>query len=158
MFPKLKDESQPGDKSASRLNDARRILAALQTSSTRTISASTSVKVFDDIKKLKTEALRSKSVDNLFQAAGQAVSDNPTWAALVDELDSCSKNLKKKMPEIQKQAQSRIEYQAGIRRAMDRETMRAEHDRIRGVLMRGGIGPPQIMRDRYDELSRHLGV
>ena len=64
---------------------------------------------------------------------------------------------RRKMPEIQKQAQSRIEYGAGIRRAMDRETMRAEHSRIKGVLMRGGIGPPQVMRDRYEELSRHLG-
>ena len=64
---------------------------------------------------------------------------------------------RRKMPEIQKQAQSRIDYQAGTGRAMDRETMRAEHDRIRGVLARGGIGPPQVMRDRYDELSRHLG-
>ena len=64
---------------------------------------------------------------------------------------------RRKLPEISKQAQSRIEYGAGIRRAMDRETMRAEHDRIRGVLARGGIGPPQVMRDRYDELSRHLG-
>jgi hypothetical protein len=64
---------------------------------------------------------------------------------------------RRKMPEIQKQAQSRIDYGAGIRRAMDRETMRAEHSRIKGVLMRGGIGPPQVMRDRYEELSRHLG-
>ena len=64
---------------------------------------------------------------------------------------------RRKMPEIQKQAQSRIDYGAGIRRAMDRETMRAEHSRIKGVLMPGGIGPSQVMRDRYEELSRHLG-
>ena len=64
---------------------------------------------------------------------------------------------RRKMPEIQKQAQSRIDYGAGIRRAMDMANFRAEHDRIRGVLARGGIGPPQVMRDRYDELSRHLG-
>ena len=65
---------------------------------------------------------------------------------------------RRKMPEIQKAAQSRIDYQAGIRRAMDRETMRAEHSRIKGVLMRGGAAPPQVMRDRYDELARHLRV
>ena len=65
---------------------------------------------------------------------------------------------RRKLPEIQKQAQSRIEYGAGIRRAMDRETMRAEHSRIKGVLMRGGAAPPQVMRDRYDELARHLRV
>ena len=64
---------------------------------------------------------------------------------------------RRKLPEIQKAAQSRIAYGEGIRRAMDRDTMRAERDRIKGVLMRGGSAPPQVMRDRYDELSRHLG-
>ena len=64
---------------------------------------------------------------------------------------------RRKMPEIQKQAQSRIDYQAGWRRAAETATMAAEHHRIRGVLARGGIGPPQVMRDRYDELSRQLG-
>ena len=64
---------------------------------------------------------------------------------------------RRKMPEIQKQSQSRIEYQAGIRRAMDRESMRAEHSRIKGVLSRAGVAPPAIMRARYEELSLHLG-
>ena len=64
---------------------------------------------------------------------------------------------RRRLPNIQKSMVSRIQYQGDIRRAMDRETMRAEHTRIRGILAKGGIGPPQIMRDRYEELSRQLG-
>ena len=64
---------------------------------------------------------------------------------------------RRRLPNIQKSMVSRIAYQGDLRRAMDRETMRAEHTRIRGILAKGGIGPPQIMRDRYEELSRQLG-
>ena len=64
---------------------------------------------------------------------------------------------RRRLPNIQKSMVSRIQYQGDLRRAMDRETMRAEHTRIRGILARGGVGPPQVMRDRYEELSRHLG-
>ena len=64
---------------------------------------------------------------------------------------------RKRLPNIQKSMVSRIAYQGDLRRAMDRETMRAEHTRIRGILAKGGVGPPQIMRDRYEELSRQLG-
>ena len=64
---------------------------------------------------------------------------------------------RRRLPNIQKSMVSRIAYQGDLRRAMDRETMRAEHTRIRGILAKGGVGPPQIMRDRYEELSRQLG-
>ena len=64
---------------------------------------------------------------------------------------------RKKLPDIQKSMVSRIQYQGDLRRAMDRETQRAEHTRIRGILARGGTTSPQLMRDRYEELSRHLG-
>ena len=64
---------------------------------------------------------------------------------------------RKKLPDIQKSMVSRIQYLGDLRRAMDRETQRAEHTRIRGILARGGIVSPQLMRDRYEELSRHLG-
>ena len=64
---------------------------------------------------------------------------------------------RRRLPNIQKSMVSRIAYQGDLRRAMDRETMRAEHTRIRGILAKGGNAPPQIMRDRYEELSRTLG-
>ncbi len=64
---------------------------------------------------------------------------------------------RRRLPNIQKSMVSRIQYQGDLRRAMERETMRAEHTRISGVMARGGIGPPSVMRDRYEELSRHLG-
>ena len=64
---------------------------------------------------------------------------------------------RKKLPDIQKSMVSRIQYQGDLRRAMDRETQRAEHTRIRGILARGGVTSPQQMPDRYEELSRHLG-
>ena len=63
---------------------------------------------------------------------------------------------RKRLPDVQKSMVSRIQYLADIRRAMDRETMRADHTRMRGLLARGGTAAPSIMRDRYEELSRQL--
>ena len=50
---------------------------------------------------------------------------------------------RKKLPDIQKSMVSRIAYMSDMRRAMDRETMRAEHTRIRGILVKRGIGRPR---------------
>ena len=64
---------------------------------------------------------------------------------------------RKRGTQIQKSMVSKIQYAGDMRRAMDRETMRAEHTRIRGILAKGGTAIPSVMRDRYDELSKHLG-
>ena len=52
---------------------------------------------------------------------------------------------------------SSIQYQADVRRQIDAETMRAEHTRIRGQLSKAGAWHPQVMRDRYGELTKALG-
>ena len=65
---------------------------------------------------------------------------------------------RKRGAEIRKSMVSRIEYMGDLRRAMDRETMRAEHTRIRGILAKGGTAIPSVMRDRYEELSKNIGI
>ncbi len=63
---------------------------------------------------------------------------------------------RRKGPEIQKTMMSRIEYQAGLRRAMDRETMRGERSRLEGVLHKGALPNPRAARDRWEELEKQL--
>ena len=64
---------------------------------------------------------------------------------------------KRRAVELNKSMVSSIQYQADIRRQIDTENARAEHTRIRGQLHKMGSWHPQMMRDRYDELSSFLG-
>ncbi len=59
--------------------------------------------------------------------------------------------------ELNKSMVSSIQYQADVRRQIDTENARAEHTRIRGHLLKMGSWHPQVMRDRYDELTKALG-
>ena len=63
---------------------------------------------------------------------------------------------RRKRAEINKSIVSNIQYQADMRRSIDREIMKAEHTRIKGVLSHAGARHPQIVRDRYEELTRAL--
>ncbi len=63
---------------------------------------------------------------------------------------------RRKRVEINKSIVSNIQYQADMRRSIDREIMKAEHTRIKGVLSHAGARHPQIVRDRYEELTRAL--
>ena len=63
---------------------------------------------------------------------------------------------RRKGAEVQKSMVSKIQHQASLRRAMDRETMRGERARIEGVLARGSLPNPRLMRDRWEELSKQL--
>ena len=58
--------------------------------------------------------------------------------------------------EINRSMVSSIQYQADIRRQIEAETMRAERARIQGQLSKAGAWHPQVMRDRYDELTKAL--
>ena len=64
---------------------------------------------------------------------------------------------RRKRVDLNRSMVSAIQYQADWRRAIDRETMRAEHTRIRGQLA-SAAWHPQVMRDRYEEMTRELGV
>ena len=59
--------------------------------------------------------------------------------------------------EILKTHNDRIQYQASIRRHMDRENMRSERDRLQGIMARGGLLSPELMRARYEHLKESLG-
>ena len=64
---------------------------------------------------------------------------------------------RRKRVEIHKSQQDNIAYQAAIRRQVDRENMRSERMRLRGLMQRsGGAATQQIIRDRYDELEKAL--
>ena len=63
---------------------------------------------------------------------------------------------RRKGAEVQKSMVSKIQHQASLRRAVDRETMRGERARIEGVLARGSLPNPRLMRDRWEELSKQL--
>ena len=65
--------------------------------------------------------------------------------------------LHRKRVELNRSMVSSIQYQADLRRQIERETMRAERDRIKGHLSKMGAWHPQVMRDRYQELQRALG-
>ena len=59
--------------------------------------------------------------------------------------------------EILKARNDRIRYQASIRRHMDRENMRSERDRLQGIMARGGLLSPELLRARYEHLRESLG-
>ena len=58
---------------------------------------------------------------------------------------------------LNKSMVSHIQYQGDIRRQIDRDMDRAERSRIQGQLSKAGAWHPQLMRDRYEELTRNVG-
>ena len=76
-----------------------------------------------------------------------------THLALLKKLEKRRRNV----VEQNRSNVSAIQYQAAVRQSIDMATMRAEHTRIRGQLSKVGAWHPQVMRDRYEELTRVLG-
>ncbi len=65
---------------------------------------------------------------------------------------------RRKRVELHKSQQDNIQYQAAIRRQVERENLRAERTRLQGLLSRsGGPATQQMIRDRYDEITKYLG-
>ena len=64
---------------------------------------------------------------------------------------------RRKKVEIQKSMVDNIQYHANMRASIDREVMRAEKDRIQGMLQKPNISNPMLMRHRYEELKKALG-
>ena len=58
---------------------------------------------------------------------------------------------------LNKSMVSHIQYQGDIRRQIDRDMDRAERSRIQGQLSKAGSWHPQLMRDRYEELTKKVG-
>ena len=58
---------------------------------------------------------------------------------------------------LNKSMVSHIQYQGDIRRQIDRDMDRAERTRIQGQLSKAGSWHPQLMRDRYEELTKKVG-
>ncbi len=57
---------------------------------------------------------------------------------------------------LNKSMVSHIQYMGDIRRQIDRDMDRAERSRIKGQLSKAGSWHPQLMRDRYEELTRNV--
>ena len=57
---------------------------------------------------------------------------------------------------LNKSMVSHIQYQGDIRRQIDRDMDRAERSRIQGQLSKAGSWHPQLMRDRYEELTKNV--
>ena len=64
---------------------------------------------------------------------------------------------RRKRVDVLKAHNDRIAYQASIRRHMEREQMRSERDRLQGIMARGGLLSPELMRARYEHLRDSLG-
>ena len=64
---------------------------------------------------------------------------------------------KRRRVEINKSMVSHVQLQADIRRQVDMMNMRAERTRIEGQLRSTSAWRPQVMRDRYEELTKALG-
>ena len=74
---------------------------------------------------------------------------------MLDVLKALEKRRRKRV-EINRSMVSHIQYQADMRRSIDREIMKAERFRLKGVLAHAGAWHPQVARDRYEELTRAL--
>ena len=64
---------------------------------------------------------------------------------------------RRKGAELNKSMVSHVQYMADVRRQIDRDMDRAERSRIQGQLSKAGSWHPQLMRDRYEELTRNVG-
>ena len=74
----------------------------------------------------------------------------------LDVLKELEKRRRKRVV-LHKSQQDNIQYQAQLRRQWDREINRAEHTRLQGMLSRAGPATQQVIRDRYDELTKAIG-
>ena len=75
----------------------------------------------------------------------------------LDVLKQLEKRRRKRV-EIHKSLQDNIQYHAQLRRQVDRDNMRAERTRLQGLLTKsGGPATQQMIRDRYEELTKALG-
>jgi len=74
----------------------------------------------------------------------------------LDVLKELEKRRRKRV-ELHKSQQDNIQYQAQLRRQWDREINRAERTRLQGLLSKAGPATQQVIRDRYDELTKALG-
>ncbi len=75
----------------------------------------------------------------------------------LDVLKQLEKRRRKRV-EIHKSQQDNIQYHAAIRRQVDRENLRAERTRLQGLITKsGGPATQQMIRDRYEELTKALG-
>ena len=74
----------------------------------------------------------------------------------LDVLKELEKRRRKRVV-LHKSQQDNIQYQAQLRKQWDREINRAEHTRLQGLLSKAGPATQQVIRDRYDELTKALG-
>ena len=74
----------------------------------------------------------------------------------LDVLKELEKRRRKRVV-LHKSQQDNIQYQAQLRRQWDREINRAELTRLQGLLSKAGPATQQVIRDRYDELTKALG-
>ena len=74
----------------------------------------------------------------------------------LDVLKELEKRRRKRVV-LHKSQQDNIQYQAQLRRQWDREFNRAERTRLQGLLSKAGPATQQVIRDRYDELTKALG-
>ena len=58
---------------------------------------------------------------------------------------------------LNKSMVSHIQYMGDVRRQIDRDMDRAERSRIQGQLSKASSWHPQLMRDRYEELTKKVG-
>ncbi len=74
----------------------------------------------------------------------------------LDVLKELEKRRRKRVV-LHKSQQDNIQYQAQLRKQWDREINRAERTRLQGLLSKAGPATQQVIRDRYDELTKALG-
>ena len=74
----------------------------------------------------------------------------------VEVLKQLEKRRRKKV-QINKSMVDSIQYHAAMRASIDRENMRAERDRLQGLLSKTNLAMPMLIRHRYEELEKALG-
>ena len=74
----------------------------------------------------------------------------------VEVLKQLEKRRRKKV-QINKSMVDSIQYHAQMRANIDRENMRAEKDRLQGLLSKTNLAMPMLIRHRYEELEKALG-
>ena len=86
----------------------------------------------------------------------RAIAPPASLAPLTLSLAKAVAERRKRLPEIAKDSASRVQYEGSIRRATELATMRAERDRLKGLLSRPGLSHPDVLRQRFSELESSL--
>eukprot|EP00959_Pyramimonas_sp_CCMP1952_P025907 543967-Pyramimonas_sp.AAC.1 len=92
------------------MQDTKKVLAVLAASIQKSLQINTPVSVFDDVKRLQEEGLKTlKGGSSVFQVVGQGIERAPYWNRAIATFGKSAKALKATAPQLQEHMKAALE-------------------------------------------------